>query len=289
MYKHFNVLMVVVVMVSLMLAGCFRQSSPDISPSIQTLPPATLIPTDEPVTSTPFITPFATGQGPDMTGMPTLNPTETVALVQPGTTTETESGDDGAVTGVSTQPSVLGATPTIPFAAGATYTPAPGAPPVNLNPNVPTPTNASVQTGAAASEADDCVYRVQSGDTAFYIATLHGITLDQLIQYNRLDDPNRLVEGQELEIPNCGETAPTNAPVQAGPTSVIQPPAATPTDMFPQNAPDGSPIHVVQAGENLFRISLRYGVSMEAIVAANNLSSTEAILSVGQQLIIPSE
>lgn len=285
MHKHFRVLIIVIGVAVLLLSGCFRQSSPDISPAIQTLPPATLVPTDEPVTATPFVTPFEAGAGPDMTGMPTLNPTETMALVQPGATEQiaTEVGDT-----LPTQPPVLQVTPTVPFAAGATYTPAPGAPPVNLNPNLPTPTTVSEQVDVAA-EADDCVHRVESGDTAFYIATLYGITLDQLIQFNRLDDANRLVEGQELQIPNCGDIPATDVPAQAGPTSVIQPPVATPTDLIPQNAPDGSPIHVVQAGENLFRISLRYGVSMESIVAANNLSSTEAILSVGQQLIIPTE
>jgi LysM repeat protein len=44
-------------------------------------------------------------------------------------------------------------------------------------------------------------------------------------------------------------------------------------------------IHVVQPGENLFRISLRYGVSVQAIQAANGLNSY--IIYVGESLIIP--
>ncbi len=44
-------------------------------------------------------------------------------------------------------------------------------------------------------------------------------------------------------------------------------------------------IHVVQPGENLFRISLRYGVTVAAIQAANGLSND--IVYVGQQLVIP--
>lgn len=47
----------------------------------------------------------------------------------------------------------------------------------------------------------------------------------------------------------------------------------------------GSVIHVVQAGENLFRISLRYGTTVKAIMAANNLTSTT--IYVGQRLVIP--
>ena len=32
-------------------------------------------------------------------------------------------------------------------------------------------------------------------------------------------------------------------------------------------------VHIVQPGENLFRVSLRHGVSMDAIVQANGLAS----------------
>ncbi len=45
-------------------------------------------------------------------------------------------------------------------------------------------------------------------------------------------------------------------------------------------------IHTVQQGENLFRISLRYGVSMDAVMAANGLTDPHRLYA-GQQLIIP--
>jgi LysM repeat protein len=45
-------------------------------------------------------------------------------------------------------------------------------------------------------------------------------------------------------------------------------------------------VHVVQPGENLFRISLRYGVSMQAIASANGISNLNLIF-VGQRLTIP--
>jgi LysM repeat protein len=44
--------------------------------------------------------------------------------------------------------------------------------------------------------------------------------------------------------------------------------------------------HVVAPGENLFRISLRYGVSIAAIQSANGIANSNLIF-VGQQLIIP--
>ena len=44
-------------------------------------------------------------------------------------------------------------------------------------------------------------------------------------------------------------------------------------------------IHIVQEGENLFRISLRYGTTVDAIMAANDLSNI--YIQVGQELVIP--
>ena len=44
--------------------------------------------------------------------------------------------------------------------------------------------------------------------------------------------------------------------------------------------------HVVQPGENLFRIALKYGKSYQAIAVANGISNVNLIYS-GQKLIIP--
>lgn len=46
-------------------------------------------------------------------------------------------------------------------------------------------------------------------------------------------------------------------------------------------------IHVVQRGENLFRIALNYGTSVEAITQTNGLADSTSI-QVGQRLVIPS-
>ncbi len=45
-------------------------------------------------------------------------------------------------------------------------------------------------------------------------------------------------------------------------------------------------IHVVQPGQNLFRIALQYGTTVEAIMAANGLNNARLIYA-GQQLVIP--
>jgi len=51
-------------------------------------------------------------------------------------------------------------------------------------------------------------------------------------------------------------------------------------------AQDGQVTHTVAAGENLFRISLRYNVSLTAMAQANNISNP-ALIFTGQVLIVP--
>jgi LysM repeat protein len=49
---------------------------------------------------------------------------------------------------------------------------------------------------------------------------------------------------------------------------------------------EGSIVHVVRPGENLFRIALHYGVTVDALAAANGLSDARRIYA-GQRLVIP--
>lgn len=48
----------------------------------------------------------------------------------------------------------------------------------------------------------------------------------------------------------------------------------------------GVTVHVVQRGENLFRISLQYGLTVEDIALANGISNPDSI-EIGQRLLIP--
>ena len=62
-------------------------------------------------------------------------------------------------------------------------------PPPNL-PSLPTPTPTPF------------VYTVQAGDTLSGIARRFGLTVDELVQANRLVDLDRMQIGQQLRIPN---------------------------------------------------------------------------------------
>jgi LysM repeat protein len=74
------------------------------------------------------------------------------------------------------------------------------------------------------------------------------------------------------------------------PPAVIPPTAipVTPTPQATATIPQCSSTttHIVEDGENLFRIALRYNTTVDAIVAANHLENRDQI-EVGQKLVIP--
>ena len=46
------------------------------------------------------------------------------------------------------------------------------------------------------------VHVIQSGETLGAIATRYGVTVDDIVSANDLDNPNVIAEGQEIIIPN---------------------------------------------------------------------------------------
>jgi LysM repeat protein len=101
---------------------------------------------------------------------------------------------------------------------------------------------------------------VQAGENLFRIALKYGLSYQTLASYNGIANPQFIYVGQVLKIP------PSGAPVEP-----------------PSQAPG---YHVVQPGENLFRIALRYNMSYERLAAANGIGYPYTIY-VGQRLIIP--
>ena len=120
----------------------------------------------------------------------------------------------------------------------------------------------------AVARADESAHVVQSGETLFRIALNHGVSVEALRAANGIVG-NTIYAGQTLIIPG----------------GLVAPAAAQPlTVSAPVTASNGT--HLVQRGENLFRIGLKYGLSWQAIQAANNLASPNVYA--GQILIISS-
>jgi LysM repeat protein len=83
--------------------------------------------------------------------------------------------------------------------------------------------------------------------------------------------------------PAAGQPAPT-APAAVVPPTATPAPTAQPSPTTRPNQRE----HTVQSGDSLYAISQRYGTTVDAIVAANNLASRNVTLRVGQVLVIPS-
>jgi murein DD-endopeptidase MepM/ murein hydrolase activator NlpD len=113
------------------------------------------------------------------------------------------------------------------------------------------------------------VYIVQPGDTLERIARRLGLTVQALVNANRLDDPGRLRVGQSLYL--------SGTPVAAQSTVPAASPAAT-------TAKENE--YVVQRGDSLYSIGRRFGVTVQALAGANNIADP-TMIHPGLRLIIP--
>jgi len=133
--------------------------------------------------------------------------------------------------------------------------------------STPVPATATPVAETAETSTDAVVggttYVVRWGDTLYSISVKFGTSVDAIKEANGLTS-DFIIVGQELIIPVDG----------AMPPETVPPPAGGPTT------------HIVQPGENLFRISLRYGTTVDAIAKANNIVNPWFIY-VGQELKIP--
>ncbi len=113
-------------------------------------------------------------------------------------------------------------------------------------------------------------YIMQPGDTLAAVARRYNTTVQFLVRLNGIVNPNALVIGQVLAVPGPGNN----------------PPGGTVAPTVIPSVPIGTRTHVVQPGENLFRISLRYGTTINVLMALNGISNPNRIFA-GQVLRLP--
>ncbi len=128
-----------------------------------------------------------------------------------------------------------------------------------------------------ALQGEPLYYTVQAGDTLIRIAGQFGTTVSEIVRLNNLANPNLIYVGQRLLIREGG-----GPPPPPGPTPIPTPPPPPPPP------PTGQTTYTVRAGDTLSAIAVRFGTTVQAIMAANNLSNPNFIY-VGQVLIIPGE
>ena len=96
---------------------------------------------------------------------------------------------------------------------------------------------------------------VRYGETLSGIAARYGTTISAIAAANGIVNPNRIYAGQCLVIP-------------------------------PRVAPAPLRVHIVQPGETLWRIAVRYGTTIYRLVALNGIANPNLIYS-GQRLLVP--
>lgn len=109
---------------------------------------------------------------------------------------------------------------------------------------------------------------VKKGETLYRIARLYNISLENLMKFNQLSTYT-IQENQKLWLAKDAM------------------PSSSKKSFHSQESPKSTlnkKFHVVQKGENLYRIASQYGLSVYAIKAYNNLTSD--IIFVGQKLYL---
>ncbi len=109
----------------------------------------------------------------------------------------------------------------------------------------------------SANASGSLTHRVEAGDTVYSIAKRYGISEESLRRINNLPD-NNIQSGQILRIPS--------AQAASGSTA----------------APKGT--HRVEAGDTVYNIAKRYGISEDSLRAQNRLSDNT--IQVGQILTV---
>jgi len=96
------------------------------------------------------------------------------------------------------------------------------------------------------------IHTVQRNDSLWNLARTYGVPLEHIVEVNNIQPSDSLVVGQALLVPT----------------------------------PSTSKTHKVARGESLWAIARQYGLSLQEIAAANNISNP-ALIKPGQIIKIP--
>ncbi|MBE9562415.1 MAG: LysM peptidoglycan-binding domain-containing protein [Proteobacteria bacterium] len=147
--------------------------------------------------------------------------------------------------------------------------------PYNIHPSqnisIPASICYNIPNNYPSNQTVNDYYTVIKGDNLYGISKMYSISLNDLANWNRLEPPYTLSVGQQLIITSqsLGEQLGSSSE-----RSYIQQPTSL-----------KSRSHKVSRGENLYRISKKYGYSILKIAQWNDLSKPY-VLSVGQRLIV---
>jgi LysM repeat protein len=154
-------------------------------------------------------------------------------------------------------------------------------------PTVATATVAPISTDAAAApsaatDVSGANYTVKSGDSLWKVARQQNVTVAAIKQANNLSSDSLKV-GQKLKIPAASATAAAPAQTVSAGIASTSATAWREPGTYTEN---GQTIHVVDFNESPVVIAKKYGIKMDDLLKANNLSDPKKI-QYGQRLVIP--
>ncbi len=139
--------------------------------------------------------------------------------------------------------------------------------------------------GSVSAEAQS--YTVEAGDTMYGIATKHGITLDQLVEYNQITvDPSEflIVPGQTvLGIPP-GAIVPSAAVAASSDPEVDPATAEGSVDPATATTLGVGCTYIIVAGDNPSKVASKFGIDLNALQGANADSNVVQTFIVGETL-----
>ncbi len=127
---------------------------------------------------------------------------------------------------------------------------------------------------ATASSPNPSFYTVQAGDSLWRIASKLNTSVNEIKALNNLTS-NALSLGQQLKVSGSNSyAAPVVTPtIQTNSPTIVKAPVFVPR-----------PSYVVQAGDSMWRVSQKVGISVKELKGINNLKSN--ILRIGQMLYL---
>lgn len=276
-FRTFGVLAVGCLCALLLVTGCFQSAgetlqATSVAQGVATFTPVpsdTPIPTPEPeeteavLVDTPEVTEetFAPQEVPSATPVSAASVNGQEDVEQDASVQEQIEPPEMTATALierATQQAALEMTMTAQVIASPVI---PTLPPTAI---FPTATLPGPSLGFTPVPGGSCVHVVSAGENLFRISLRYGTTVHVLAAANGIPNINLILVGQRITIPNCSGGGPVPTP-----------------------PPGGGTYHTVMQGENLFRISLRYGVSLSAILAANPQIVNQNLIYINQQILIP--
>jgi LysM repeat protein len=110
-------------------------------------------------------------------------------------------------------------------------------------------------------------YMVELGDSLWSIAEEFGVTIELIIAYNNIEDPNNVPIGTQLTIPEPDSDLPTETPL--------------PEDLQPGDKIE----YIVKPGDNLEIIAAKFYTTADAIAKENEIEDQNTI-GIGTKLTI---